>query len=380
MLTMNTSRACNLSCNTTYASFDVPFSKTESALIVLAMALIFFMALVGNAVVITVISRVSSMHTPTNLLLLNLSVADIFVAVFFILFSTITMYISQHWIFGAFLCKVVPFIQLTAARVSILSLAVISVERYLTVCKPKDWRLSVRHIRRIIAVLWLVGMVSATPMLVVKDVSEFNGKTYCLETGWTFDEEKFYTTIIFVILYLVPITLMSVAYFNIGIKVWSSAKTTSSQRRYASIAKQKTTKMCLALVISFVVSWTPVYVVTLERSWGTSIYDLSSNTRHLLFALTTGLAASNCATNPVLYCFMSHKFKNAFAVAFKSVRWNCSSYLTTERGKGRDSDEAMKTFNKTSTSQKASFLENACKTEDTKRFSQQTIISLVSSV
>ena len=378
---MNTSRACNLSCNTTYASFDVPFSKTESALIVLAMALIFFMALVGNAVVITVISRVSSMHTPTNLLLLNLSVADIFVAVFFILFSTITMYISQHWIFGAFLCKVVPFIQLTAARVSILSLAVISVERYLTVCKPKDWRLSVRHIRRIIAVLWLVGMVSATPMLVVKDVSEFNGKTYCLETGWTFDEEKFYTTIIFVILYLVPITLMSVAYFNIGIKVWSSAKTTSSQRRYASIAKQKTTKMCLALVISFVVSWTPVYVVTLERSWGTSIYDLSSNTRHLLFALTTGFSCVKLRHKSRAVLFYEPQVQERFR---SGIQRACDGIAAVTWLQKEEKEEipmkAMKTFNKTSTSQKASFLENACKTEDTKRFSQQTIISLVSSV
>ena len=327
-----------LSYNNSGAFSLQEYSNTETVFVVVVMAVIFLIALAGNTLTIIVISRVPSLQTPTNLLILNLSIADIFVATFFVLFTTIDIYISQEWVFGTFLCKLVPFFQLTAARVSILSLALISVERYFTMCKPKHRRFSLKKIKTFIALLWFIGMASASPVLIVKKITLRYGKHYCAETGWTFEEAKIYTTVNFVIMYLLPILTMSFTYINIGITVWRSSNATKSQRAgHVKSTKQKITKLSLVLVISFVVSWAPVHFVSLNIFWGTLIHNLPKNTTYLLFPIFTGLAASNCALNPILYALMSINFRRALADFLNQVCSNsCSARRTFKKMTYRD--------------------------------------------
>lgn len=68
--------------------------------------------LVGNSLVILILVFNKKMRTTTNLLILNLSVSDIFVACFcswIHLVSQVTA--GNQWLFGAFMCKFSSFAQ-----------------------------------------------------------------------------------------------------------------------------------------------------------------------------------------------------------------------------------------------------------------------------
>ena len=120
------------------------FNKWEKTLIILANAAIFCLAIPANGIVIAVISRVQNVRTPTSTFLLNLCVADIIIASLYIPFITVDMYITGHWIFGDFMCRLVSFVFYLATYFSILLLTAISVERYISVCLPKRLRLTAK--------------------------------------------------------------------------------------------------------------------------------------------------------------------------------------------------------------------------------------------
>lgn len=78
--------------------------------IIISYALIFTISVFGNVAVIITLTRVRSMRTVTNVLLLNLSVADLMVAVG-CMPATLTGTLMRDFIFGSILCRIFPFIQ-----------------------------------------------------------------------------------------------------------------------------------------------------------------------------------------------------------------------------------------------------------------------------
>ena len=85
------------------------YNTPEKIAIVLANALIFCLAIPANGIVITVISSVQNVRTPTSTFLLNLCVADVLIASLYIPFMTVDLFVIGHWVFGDFMCKLVSF-------------------------------------------------------------------------------------------------------------------------------------------------------------------------------------------------------------------------------------------------------------------------------
>ncbi|MED6245922.1 G-protein coupled receptor 54 [Ataeniobius toweri] len=97
-------------------SFDVeeegnqhPF-LTDAWLVPLFFSLIMLVGLVGNSLVIYVISKHRQMRTATNFYIANLAATDIIFLVCCVPF-TATLYPLPGWIFGNFMCKFVAFLQ-----------------------------------------------------------------------------------------------------------------------------------------------------------------------------------------------------------------------------------------------------------------------------
>jgi hypothetical protein len=63
------------------AFFLPDYSDVERVSIICVMGLFTLLAIPGNVIVIFVVARVQSMKTSTNLLLLNLCIADLLIAV-----------------------------------------------------------------------------------------------------------------------------------------------------------------------------------------------------------------------------------------------------------------------------------------------------------
>lgn len=84
----------------------------------------------SNMLTIIILLRGEQVSTELWKFLLNLSISDITMATFCIPF-TYTNYMLGRWIFPRFLCPIIPFLQITSVSVSIWTLTIIGIDRYL---------------------------------------------------------------------------------------------------------------------------------------------------------------------------------------------------------------------------------------------------------
>jgi len=77
---------------------------------VLLYAIIFLLAIAGNALVIATLAHDRRMRTVTNLFLLNLAVSDLLLAVLCMPFTLIPT-LLKNFIFGKAMCKVIRYMQ-----------------------------------------------------------------------------------------------------------------------------------------------------------------------------------------------------------------------------------------------------------------------------
>ena len=304
------------------------YSLSEKIAIVCANTLIFLLAIPANGIVILVISRVQNVRTPTSIFLMNLCIADIMMASLHIPFLTVDLYITGHWVFGDFMCRLVSFVYYLAIYSSILILTAISMERYISVCLPREKRLNSRNAFATVSVLWFVAACSALPLFIAKrSVQRGNHTEVCTET-WPLRHSKAYTTVTLILFYVLPITFMAVVYYNIGRKVWSSATTTRAMKltnRHVSNSKLRLTKIALAIILSFVISWTPLNIITALLFFDVNNLSYLPKLTPVFYPVFQWVAFSNCALNPLLYCYMSQNFRKALTIYWKRRSRSCNA-------------------------------------------------------
>ncbi|UYV73463.1 PRLHR [Cordylochernes scorpioides] len=76
--------------------------------------LTFVIGLFGNVLVCCVVFRNKHMQTVTNYFITNLALSDILLCTFAVPFTPLYIFL-QEWVFGAFVCKAVPYAQAMAA-------------------------------------------------------------------------------------------------------------------------------------------------------------------------------------------------------------------------------------------------------------------------
>ncbi|MGH0163211.1 UNVERIFIED_CONTAM: hypothetical protein FKN15_053868 [Acipenser sinensis] len=105
----------------------------DAWLVPLFFALIMLVGLVGNSLVIHVITKHRQMRTVTNFYIANLATTDILFLVCCVPF-TATLYPLPSWVFGDFMCRIVNYLQQVTAQATCITLTAMSVDRcYATV-------------------------------------------------------------------------------------------------------------------------------------------------------------------------------------------------------------------------------------------------------
>jgi len=106
--------------------FDILEKSIGSVLV----SVIFVIGFIGNVMVVTVVGRTKSMHTPTNCYLVSLAVADILLLVTAPLPTIIEYFlIIGQSIYGPVGCSVMVFSQYLGVNVSVLSISAFTIER-----------------------------------------------------------------------------------------------------------------------------------------------------------------------------------------------------------------------------------------------------------
>jgi len=106
------------------------------------------------------------MRNTTNLLIINLAMADLLFIVFCVPF-TATDYALTYWPFSDIWCKIVQYLVVVTAYASVYTLVLMSLDRFLAVVHPIT-SMSIRteaNTYLAITVTWLVIVVACTPLL-----------------------------------------------------------------------------------------------------------------------------------------------------------------------------------------------------------------------
>ena len=115
----------------------------------------------SNALNIYILSRNSHIPKISIIFLLNLSTSDLCVGLISCI-PTIISSIIGFWPYGSVWCQIAGIFHGTSCAISIWSISMVSIERYLAICKPMtagNWR-SPRKAYAVIACLWTLALVT----------------------------------------------------------------------------------------------------------------------------------------------------------------------------------------------------------------------------
>ncbi|XP_032754391.1 pyroglutamylated RF-amide peptide receptor [Rattus rattus] len=297
----------------------------------LAGALIFALALFGNSLVIYVVTRSKAMRTVTNIFICSLALSDLLIA-FFCIPVTMLQNISDKWLGGAFICKMVPFVQSTAVVTEILTMTCIAVERHQGLVHPfkMKWQYTTRRAFTILGVVWLAAIIVGSPMWHVQRLEIKYDFLYekehicCLEEWASPVHQRIYSTFILVILFLLPLVVMLVLYSKIGYELWikkrvgdSSALQTIHGKEMSKIARKKkrAVVMMVTVVALFAACWAPFHVVHMMVEYSNFEKEYDDVTIKMVFAVAQTIGFFNSICNPFVYAFMNENFKKNFLSA-----------------------------------------------------------------
>ncbi|XP_051940536.1 galanin receptor type 1-like [Hippocampus zosterae] len=256
----------------------------------------------------------------TRGLLLNLAVCDLAV-VCVCMPITLASRIYAAWVYGDLLCRAVPFTQAVSVAASVLTLSVISVNRYYGVRSPLRARsvFTRRRVLATVAAVWAASSAVCAPIAVVNRRREigFGGFSIpvCQEEWPEHRLKQGYNVLLFAVLYCLPVTFNLTIGFLTGRRLRGGTRTAfadldpRSRALHASRLKtrQKIAKTVVCLVLLFAVSWLPLYVADLwiDRELRPPPWLLQTRP----FAQWLGL--TNSSLNPICYCFIGDLYRSA---------------------------------------------------------------------
>ncbi|XP_063636054.1 cholecystokinin receptor type A-like [Cydia splendana] len=184
--------------------------------------LIFTLSISGNCMVIATLANNKRMRTVTDVYLLNLAISDFLLGVFCVPFTLVGQ-IYRRFLFGPFLCRIIPFLQAVSVSVDVWTLVAISLERYFAICRPlksRKWQTQC-HAYKMIGLVWLLSVMLNLPILIVSTLQPMRGNAYkCREVWPSLELERAFNLGLDAALLLIPIFVMVFAYSLIVTKLW----------------------------------------------------------------------------------------------------------------------------------------------------------------
>ncbi|XP_005802225.1 neuropeptide FF receptor 1-like [Xiphophorus maculatus] len=322
---------------------------------ILAYSFIFLLCMVGNVLVCLIVMENRCMRTVTNLFILNLAVSDLLVGIFCIP-TTLVDNLITGWPFSNTVCKMSGFVQGVSVSASVFTLVAIAIERFRCIVYPLQPKLTLLVAKVAIVSIWVLAVAIMCPAALALTVEKvpFHYMVYnddfnhtlplytCYENFANPHMRKVYTAVLFAHIYLVPLTVITLMYVSIGVKLCSSAVANrepqlgnitvqAGGRRHAqqvvSQKKIKVIKMLIMVALLFMLSWLPLWTLMMMADYGGLDRDQLDLLTSYIFPFAHWLAFSNSSVNPIVYGYYNKNFKRGFQAVCKTKPFCCVARL-----------------------------------------------------
>ncbi|CAI5683455.1 unnamed protein product [Oreochromis niloticus] len=303
---------------------DSPHPSLDSSGLVPAvvMSICFLLGFPGNIAVIIVKPNWENMSSLSQSLMLSLAVSDLLCLV------TLPLWIYSFlygWTFSLVGCKLITYFVYCSLYASLLTVTVLSVQRYLQVVHLQRSLNRVKA-RMLLVPLWLAAMILSTPALVFRQLSEDQRWTRC-SNQYSAEGQRMAVVLTETLVGFVSLSVIVFSYINLYRKVNQAAFFNNPQ----------TTRLITSITVTLVVLWMPYLVINLISVAAISLkneglvkfsHDIRNTVAAIVFV--------NSALNPLLYAFTSnrlsslcHKTAQLFIQKFR-ISQTMSTAPTTE--------------------------------------------------
>ncbi|XP_039605675.1 trace amine-associated receptor 13c-like [Polypterus senegalus] len=289
---------------------------TISVFVYLFSACFVILTVSGNLIVIISISHFKQLHTPSNVLVLSLAVADFFIGIFSFPFLAIKT-IENCWNFGDIFCFVYNLIGLSLTSVSISNLVFIAVDRYFAVCDPLLYstKITVYVASVFTAISWLFSLLYTLIILNLNEIGTLGGDEGCRNDCFVMFSANF-VIIDLIVTFIMPYSLMISLYLNIFIVARRHARAIRSmeqnqncmvgiKKNISTKSERKAAKTLGIVMAVFVFCWVPYYICYLIDSF------LNISAPAVVKNVLVWLAYFNSCLNPVIYAFFYPWFQKS---------------------------------------------------------------------
>lgn len=339
-----------------------PISLSRAVPVGMILASFILFAIVGNILVILAVVCNRHLRTPTNYFIINLAIADLLLGTTVLPVSA-TLEVLDSWVFGRIFCDIWAAVDVLCCTASIMSLCVISIDRYIGVRYPLQYPTIVTERRALLAMfaVWVLAMIiSIGPLLGWKQPPS-QDDTVCLIT-----EEPFYALFSSLGSFYIPLAVILAMYCRVYIVAKRTTKNleagvmkermqnsnseltlrihcrnqdtnpalrgsgggtkgagggASAGRSTLSVkllkfSREKKAAKTLGVVVGmFILCWLPFFLTL-------PIGSFNSNLRppETFFKVIFWLGYFNSCLNPVIYPCYSREFKQAF-IRILRCRW-----------------------------------------------------------
>lgn len=263
--------------------------------------LTFLIGLPANVLSLCAFSvKVQSKATPTDVLLLNLTVSDLL----FLLILPLKMHEAasgMRWDLPYFLCSVTSFVFFSTIYTSSLLLMAVSVDRFLSVAFPIRYKLLRKPVYAVVGavIAFVFGSASCSIVFLTQHLLPGNGTINASVCYENFTPRQLAVLLpvrlyLFSVLFLVPLLVCAFCYL-------SCIRLLYARPRICSRKRQKAVGMALGTLLVFVVCFLPY---NLSHLLG-YLHGQSPPWRYYTLLLST----ANTCLDPIIFYFSSSTFQ-----------------------------------------------------------------------
>ena len=241
---------------------SIPIRYEFKAVFFAANTIVALVSAIGNILVITTFLRTKNLRTSTNYYITSMAVSDLLYA-----FTKWPLYSrSRFSLFGQSLypaqCKFLNYLFPVSYSVSIASLVLITVDRFIAIVFPLKMTVISGRIRALFIVLsWIIPLGAFFPLLYYTRNAEPD-EIYLCTADMSGLAGTIYLIVGFVIFYCVPLIVI----INLNVRIMKSLRKTNpviqgdghSNRRQKQ--NRKVMKILISIMVSFLVCWTLSYL------------------------------------------------------------------------------------------------------------------------
>jgi len=309
---MTTDNSFNKSSNN-----SVPCFVETSIPGVVGYVIILMTSVIGNSLVVAIMAKNKLTKKNPHLLFFNMVISDFLLSVVYIPRMVVMMVYGDIWIIGGelglMLCRIIPFLHHVTIKVSVLTIMLVTVDRFLVVVFPLKNILKLKMVKVVIVIAWFIAIIFQSPYLLTAVlVPVAGGSSTCsvrfsLLLGQTGTQVYYKLMLWWYCITLVIIIILSV----LAVVKLKKSKEIGVNNDIALARKQKASEKLLKLV--FIV--TGCFICCWSMYFFTDIF-IDRPFPCIIYFFRFFLAHTNSAFNPCILLVTNQEYRNGFKAIF----------------------------------------------------------------